>query len=73
MAKYLIIDLSLVEQGQISEVRLNQLKNDIDSGDGIILSEEETLSKFKKVFDAGAIWMYSEHEIDDWNEFKKQL
>lgn len=57
----------------MSEVRLNQLKNDINNGDGIILSEEETLSKFKEVFDSGANWMYSIHEIDDWNEFKKQL
>jgi hypothetical protein len=73
MRRYLIIDLSLVEKGQMSEVRLEQLKNDVESGDGIILTEEETLDKFKEAFDAGANWMYSEHEIDDWNEFKKEL
>jgi hypothetical protein len=73
MGKYLIIDLSLVEKGQMSEIRLEQLRNDVESGDGIILTEDETLAKFKKVFDSGANWMYSEHEIDDWNEFKKEL
>jgi hypothetical protein len=83
MGKYLIIDLSLVEKGQMSEVRLEQLINDVESGDGIILTEDETLAKFKKVWDS-AIESAScninyERMIDkydtenDWQEFKKQL
>lgn len=81
MARYILIDTHKVEEGQMSEVRLQQLINDVYSGDGIILSKEETEAKFKEVFDAGFnrgeyLWIAFQTEEPknlSWEEFKKQL
>lgn len=76
MSRYLIIDTKKLDQ-------LFSRSDNFETFMGYILSEEETLSKFKEVFEAGKNYQEDYHysiewsrDIDDdflWENFSKTL
>lgn len=67
MSRYLIIDLSRLGEKNLSEI------NDIMVGienTGLLLREEESMAKFKEVYDEGCQQGYAGN---NWEDFKKTL
>lgn len=64
--RYLIIDTRFLNEKNETIQLLKQ--------SGMLLSEEESLSKFKEVFEEGAFRFVTVDTLEhDWNEFKTQL